>query len=329
MNQEQRPPESPIETTGEGVLLKPRILLVEDNPAVRSMIVDFLSKRDYEIFEATNGKEGLQIATTEKPDVILADIIMPEMDGLELIRQIREQPGTMLIPIIVMTAVNNLETKINVFRAGGDGMLIKPFDLQELEVRIERSIQVSQNFMKLTYVDALTGVYNRRFFDDRLPTEVNRTRRYNQPMSLVMFDIDHFKKFNDTYGHRAGDFVLSSLAQHVKKSLRTQDIVCRYGGEEFTVIMPMTRGVDSAMVMSRIRADLNDRFFYSPYDKQDFNIRISVGISKLPEDGAEPDTLLRAADEALYEAKETGRNKVVLYNPASNIFKDRISKLKF
>jgi diguanylate cyclase (GGDEF)-like protein len=329
MNQEQRPPESPTESTGEGVLLKPRVLLVEDNPAVRSMIVDFLGKRDYEIFEADNGKEGLQIATTEKPDVILADIIMPEMDGLELIRLIREQPGTMLIPIIVMTAVNNLETKINVFKAGGDGMLIKPFDLQELEVRIERSIQVSHNFMKLTYVDALTGVYNRRFFDDRLPTEINRSRRYNQPMSLVMFDIDHFKKFNDTYGHRAGDFVLSSLAQHVKKSLRTQDIVCRYGGEEFTVIMPMTKGEDAAMVMSRIRSDLSDRFFYSPYDKQDFNIRISVGISRLPEDGIEPDVIMRSADEALYEAKETGRNKVVLYNPASNIFKDRISKLKF
>ena len=329
MDIEQNQPEGSTETTGEGALLKPRVLLVEDNPAVRSMIVDFLSKRDFELFEASNGKEGLEIATTEKPDVILADIIMPEMDGLELIRHIREQPGTTLIPVIVMTAVNNLETKISVFKAGGDGMLIKPFDLQELEVRIERAIQVSRSFMKLTYVDALTGVYNRRFFDDRLPTEINRTRRYNQPMALVMFDIDHFKKFNDTYGHRAGDFVLSSLAQHVKKSLRTQDIVCRYGGEEFTVIMPMTRGEDAAMVMSRIRADLSDRFFYSPYDKQDFNIHISIGIARLPEDGMEASVVMRAADEALYEAKETGRNKVVLYNPASNIFKDRISKLNF
>lgn len=329
MDIEQNQPEGSTETTGEGALLKPRVLLVEDNPAVRSMIVDFLSKRDFELFEASNGKEGLEIATTEKPDVILADIIMPEMDGLELIRHIREQPGTTLIPVIVMTAVNNLETKISVFKAGGDGMLIKPFDLQELEVRIERAIQVSRSFMKLTYVDALTGVYNRRFFDDRLPTEINRTRRYNQPMALVMFDIDHFKKFNDTYGHRAGDFVLSSLAQHVKKSLRTQDIVCRYGGEEFTVIMPMTKGEDAAMVMSRIRADLSDRFFYSPYDKQDFNIHISIGIARLPEDGMEASVVMRAADEALYEAKETGRNKVVLYNPASNIFKDRISKLNF
>lgn len=329
MSDKEKPKEAPVETTGEGASLKPRVLLVEDNPAVRSMVVDFLGKRDYELFEATNGKEGLLIATTEKPDVILADIIMPEMDGLELIRHIREQPGTMLIPIIVMTAVNNLETKISVFKAGGDGMLIKPFDLQELEVRIERAINVSKNFMKLTYVDSLTGVYNRRFFDDRLPTEVNRARRYTQSMALVMFDIDHFKKFNDTYGHRAGDFVLSSLAQHVKKSLRTQDIVCRYGGEEFTVIMPMTRGVDAAMVMSRIRADLHDRVFYSPYDKQDFNVRISIGISRHPEDGMEADAIMRAADEALYEAKETGRDRVVLYNPASNIFKDRISKLKF
>ncbi|MCB0832760.1 MAG: response regulator, partial [Bacteroidetes bacterium] len=193
----ETPPENPAPAV-EPVSLKPRVLVVEDNPAVLTMIVDFLGKRKYEILQAKDGHEGLSIATTEKPDVILVDILMPGMDGLEMIRIIREQPGTMLIPIIVMTAVNTLETKINVFRAGGDGLLIKPFDLQELEVRIDRAIQISQGFMKLTYVDALTGVYNRRLFDDRLPAEINRSRRYKQPLALVMFDIDHFKKFNDT-----------------------------------------------------------------------------------------------------------------------------------
>jgi diguanylate cyclase len=144
-----------------------------------------------------------------------------------------------------------------------------------------------------------------------------------------MMDIDYFKKFNDTYGHRAGDFVLSSLAQHVKKSLRTQDFVCRFGGEEFVVIMPMTKAYDAAMVMSRIRADLQDRFFYSPYDNRDFNIHISVGVAQFPEDAADADTLVRAADEALYEAKETGRNKVVIYNHASTVFKNKVDKLNF
>lgn len=308
---------------------KARILVVEDDVQVRNMVTEFLTKRGFEVREAVNGLEGLNIAVTEKPDAILVDIIMPVMDGLDMIRQLRQHPGTMLIPVIVMTAVNNLDTKITVFKAGGDGLLIKPFDLQELEVRIDRAIQISSSFMKLTYVDALTGVYNRRFFDEKLPIEANRAKRYGQSMALVMVDIDHFKKFNDTYGHRAGDFVLSSIGQHVKKSLRTQDFVCRYGGEEFAVIMPMTLSKDAGMVMSRIRADLQDRYFHSPYDNMDFNILISIGVAQFPVDAENPDMLIRAADEALYEAKETGRNRVVLYNAASTVFKKRVSNLKF
>lgn len=303
---------------------RPRILVVEDDPSVRNMIIDFLGKRNFEIYEAKTGEEGLELATTEKPDVILTDLIMPGLDGLEMIRQLRQQPGTMLIPIIVLTAINSLDTKINVFRAGGDGLLIKPFDLQEMQVRIERAIQISRNFMKLTYIDALTAVYNRRLFDERLPIEINRTKRYSQPLSLVMIDIDFFKSFNDTYGHRAGDFVLSAVGQQLRKSLRTQDFVCRYGGEEFAIIMPMTKGSDAAMVMSRIRADLQERYFYSPYDDMDFNVRISVGVAQYPEDATDYDSLVRAADDALYEAKNTGRNKVVIYSQELHSMKNKL-----
>jgi diguanylate cyclase (GGDEF)-like protein len=296
--------------------IKNRILVVEDDTAVMTMVVDFLTNRNYEVISARTGEEGLLIGTTEKPDVILVDILMPGIDGIELIERLRDQRGTKLIPIIVLTAVNDLETKLKVFRAGGDGMLIKPFDLQELQIRIERALQVSHNFMELTYVDSLTGVYNRRFFDDRLLVEINRSRRYGNSLSLVLFDIDFFKKFNDTYGHRAGDFVLNALSTHVKKQLRSQDIVCRYGGEEFGVIMPMTRGYDAAMVLSRLRSDLQSRYFYSEYDNRNFNILISVGIAEFPTDARDDDALVRAADEALYEAKNTGRNKVVLYHAA-------------
>lgn len=297
--------------------MKERVLIVEDDAAVRDMVMDFLVKRDFEVITASTGEEGLLIATTEKPDVILVDILMPGIDGIELIQRLRMQPGTKLIPILVLTAVNSLETKVRVFQAGGDGMLIKPFDLQELQVRIERALRVSKDFLELTYLDALTGVYNRRFFDDRLLVEINRGKRYNNPLSLAIFDIDFFKKFNDTYGHRAGDFVLNALAQFVKKQLRSQDIVCRYGGEEFCIIMPMTKGYDAAMVLSRLRSDLQNRYFYSEFDNRDFNILISVGVAECPTDATEADALIRTADEALYEAKHTGRNRVVLFHGSS------------
>jgi len=300
------------------------ILVVEDDPAVRNLIVDYLKNRNFNVSQAQDGLEGLQIAMTEKPDVILTDIVMPGMDGLEMIKHLRSHMGTMLIPIITLTAVNNLETRVSILQAGGDSIMYKPFDLQELEARIDRSVTISSNYLKLTYVDALTGIYNRRLFDERLPVEVNRSKRYSQPLALTIFDIDHFKKFNDTYGHRAGDFVLSTLAQHIKKSLRTQDVVCRYGGEEFAVIMPMTKVQDAALVMSRIRADLQDRTFYSPYDDRDFNILISVGIAQFPSDGETADSLTRSADEALYEAKETGRNRVVMYTPKISTLKEKL-----
>lgn len=294
--------------------IKDRILIVEDDSGVRDMVSDFLTNRGFEVISSPTGEEGLMIATTEKPDVILVDILLPGIDGIELIRRLRNQPGTKLIPILVLTAVSNLETKVSVFDAGGDGLLIKPFDLQELNVRIQRALQVSRGFMELTYLDGLTGVYNRRFFDDRLIVEINRAKRYNNPLSLAIFDIDFFKKFNDTYGHRAGDFVLSALAQFVKKQLRSQDIVCRYGGEEFVVIMPMTKGYDAAMVLSRLRSDLQNRYFYSEFDNRDFNILISVGVAEFPSDAQDQDSLIRAADEALYEAKHTGRNRVVMFH---------------
>jgi two-component system, cell cycle response regulator len=290
-----------------------RIVIVEDDTEVRQSIGRFLKEYDYEIFEAGSGPEGLAKATIEKPDVILIDLRLPGMDGLTLVRELRKRAGTVMIPIIIITAASDLYTRINVFKAGADGLMIKPFDVHELLARVERAVEVSVGFSRLTNLDALTEIFNRRYFNNRLESEYSRARRHRHSISLAMIDIDFFKHFNDTYGHQAGDFVLRSVAQFIKQALRVQDIVCRYGGEEFTAIMPVTSKPDAVMVMDRIRASIAQQPFIMEPDTPVFNVRISVGIAEFPADAVNENDLIRFSDQALYQAKNTGRDKVVAY----------------
>jgi diguanylate cyclase (GGDEF)-like protein len=269
----------------------------------------------FNLLEASNGHDGIETATSEKPDMILVDIVMPDMRGIELIRQLRLQMGTLLIPVLVITGLHDVQTRIEAYQAGADCVLVKPVDPDELLARIERSIEMWDRFSRLTYLDALTEIYNRRFFDASLSAELNRSLRHQQIFSLVMIDIDFFKLFNDQYGHHAGDFVLRSVAQFIKQSVRKQDIVSRYGGEEFTVIMPLTAKSDSGKVMDRIRDKLSQTSFDMDHGQQTFQVKISVGVAEFSVDAQNETDLINASDQALYQAKNSGRNKVVIHQP--------------
>lgn len=290
-----------------------KILIIDDEPEYRLSVVRLLRSYGLNMLEASDGQEGIATATSEKPDLILVDIMMPGMHGIELIRQLRFQLGTLLIPVIVITGSDSVANRIAAYQAGADGILIKPFDADELLARVERALSVGDRMAELTYLDSLTGIYNRRFFDASISAELNRSLRHQQNFSLVMIDIDFFKRFNDEFGHHAGDFVLRSVAQFVKQSVRKQDIVCRYGGEEFTVIMPHTRKSDAGKVLDRIRARLSETDFKMEHEPQPFRVRISVGVAEFPGDAQNEFDLITASDQALYQAKNSGRNRVVLF----------------
>jgi two-component system, cell cycle response regulator len=292
-----------------------KILIIDDDTEYRLSMMRLLGSYGFHLLEASNGQEGSEIATSEKPDIILVDIVMPGMRGIDLIRQLRLQMGTLLIPVIVITGLHDVQTRIEAYQAGADSVLVKPVEPDELLALLERSIEMWDRFSSLTYIDALTEIYNRRFFDASLSAELNRSLRHQQIFSLVMMDIDFFKHFNDQYGHHAGDFVLRSVAQFIKQSVRKQDIVSRFGGEEFTAIMPLTAKADSAKVMDRIRQKLSQTSFDMDHGKQAFQIQISIGIAEFPGDAQNETDLVNASDQALYQAKNTGRNQVVIYQP--------------
>ncbi len=306
--------------------LSRRILIIEDDALIRQPVAQFLRSKGYEILEADNGPEGLEKATSEKPDMILLDLRLPGMDGLAVTRELRRRAGTMMIPINVITGLNDRQTRIDVFRAGGDGLLMKPFDLEELLARVERAVEVSRGFTRLTHIDALTEIYNRRYFNGRIEVEFSRARRHRHALALAMIDIDFFKHFNDSYGHQAGDFVLRAVAQFIKKSLRIQDIVCRYGGEEFAVIMPVTAKADAVLVLDRIRAQIDQQRFRMDGVAEPFEIRISAGIAAFPSDADNEMALIHCSDTALYEAKKTGRNKVHAYAGCADSVENKILK---
>ncbi len=292
-----------------------KILIIDDDLKFRMSVTRLLSSYGFIILDAPDGQTGMEKATSEKPDLILVDIMMPGIHGVELIRQLRLQMGTLLIPVLVITALPDVHTRIEAYQAGADSVMLKPFAPDELLARIERSIELWDRLSGLTHIDSLTGIYNRRFFDASLSAELNRALRHQQRFSLVMTDIDFFKHFNDRYGHHAGDFVLRSVAQFIKQSVRKQDIVCRYGGEEFTVIMPQTAKTDAGKVMDRIRQKLSQTPFMLDPDKPAFEIHISVGVSEFPGDAQNETDLTNASDQAMYQAKNTGRNKVVVHQP--------------
>lgn len=294
------------------------ILLIDEEYHSRTAIGHLLRSYGFHVLEANDGHQGLWLATSEKPDMIFLDIMNPSMDGIRLIRLLREQLGTLLIPVILITGSYSVEQRIQAYLAGADDIMIKPVDNNELLARVERSLVLWNQLASLTFLDALTGIYNRRFFENAIVTELNRALRHKQVFSVVMVDIDHFKQFNDTCGHQAGDFVLRSVAGFIRQSLRKQDLVCRYGGEEFTIIMPLTVKTDACRVMDRIRRNMEQTPFTMSSSVSAFHVRISAGIAEFPTDAHNETELLNAADQALYHAKNHGRNQVIAFSPSGH-----------
>ena len=294
------------------------ILVIDDDASIHTAVERRLSGVVDEILKADSPTKGLQFAIQEKPDVILLDVNMPQIDGFKVCRHLQENPTTHDIPILFLTADNNPENLAKALNAGASDFISKPFNAVELEARVRVALRTKHMIDLLrerARIDALTGLNNRAAMDDALIAATSAFHRTQQPLALLMIDLDHFKSINDTYGHGVGDDVIRKVGASIRAGCRPYDIACRFGGDEFGVILAQTDTACAEQIAERILDGVNKIKIRAGSDEID--IACSGGLASASEmpDRFEPAELLKAADEALYTAKSEGRNRLAVAEP--------------
>ncbi len=302
--------------TRDQVPRKSMILVVDD--AIENInIIGHILKDENEVIFALDGEEALDIIKEQLPDIILLDAIMPGMDGYAVCRELKKSPRTEGIPIIFITSLNSPEDETRALEAGAVDFITKPVNRSVVKARVKTHLTLKRQSDMLWVVartDGLTGISNRRCFDEELDKEWRRCERIKQPIAVILADIDHFKNFNDHYGHQAGDACLVAVARSLSDSIRRPpDIVARYGGEEFVIALPHDSAEGAKTVAQRILDSV--RALAIPHHRSSCApvVTVSVGVAAaIPSRGQTPATLIAAADTCLYRAKETGRNRYIV-----------------
>jgi two-component system cell cycle response regulator len=297
------------------------VLVIDDSATIRDEVMRTL--RGVALFdeyrEARDGLEGFKTLIDSKADLVICDVEMPRMDGFKFLQLVESRPELLGVPIIMLTGKMDFDSKIKGLEQGASDYLTKPFDAGELVARVKvqlklKSLQdelkkANELLKRLTNIDHLTNLFNRRHLAEVLEGEFFRARRNNESLSLIIADIDYFKKVNDTFGHQNGDLVLSAVANLIQRQLRAYDSAARYGGEEFVLVIPGTPLAGGVMVAERLRQAVLD--FSFPPPMEDLTVTISAGVATYPSPLVDNvDSLFRQADEALYRAKQNGRNRV-------------------
>ena len=307
-----------------------RILIVDDHEDNIEVLKVRLESWGYQTASAYNGMDALAYVDATPPDLILLDVMMPEISGIEVARQIKGNRALPFIPIIMQTALDSTEDKVEGLDAGADDYITKPIDFAELKARLrsmlrikrlqdaleEREkelLEVNERLRHMSQTDALTGLDNRRHLNERIDEMFAHAKRLDEPFSLVMADLDKFKSVNDTYGHQAGDEVLKQLAAILREEAREIDRVGRYGGEEFMLLLPGAQIDDAFAFAERVRNRIEGHTFTFPGGT--ITRTASFGVASWPHNKIpEAEDLVRASDDALYVAKETGRNRVIRFD---------------
>lgn len=295
------------------------ILVVDDAPE-NVMLLSLILKDLGEVSSALSGREAIDKALESPPDLILLDIQMPELDGYDVIKALKEDPRTENVPVIFVTGLSDDGDEEKGLKLGAIDYITKPYKptvvtarvrnhlrLREYAVRLEL---MNEELERLATTDALTSAFNRRYFMSRLDDEVERVRRYKRPSSLLMIDVDHFKRINDGFGHDVGDAVLIELVKLLEGQVRQHDTVARIGGEEFVILLPETGEKDALVSAERLLELVRASSIEAAGNTIQFTI--SIGCAEFASDCPSVEAILKTADLALYDAKESGRNRVVV-----------------
>lgn len=300
----------------------PKLLLIDDSQDIHMLIRQRLRSEGIEVISAENGVDGLRLAGEESPSLILLDLSMPVMDGFEVLRSLKDDPATSQIPIIVLSGRDDAEDKVQGFDLGAIDYVCKPFDMTELRARVRSALRIAELMQLLAQraqIDGLTGLWNRSYFDERIAAELSSAKRSGVPIALAMCDIDHFKSLNDTHGHPAGDAVLQGFGTLLTDTLRRDDVACRYGGEEFAIILRNSDAKAAATVIDRIRRKLAQTVWPRHPERA---VTASFGVcDRTTPPSEEASAWIETADKSLYQAKTLGRNRVFIagsgvYSPA-------------
>ena len=293
---------------------KIKILVVDDAEVMRNLLTGVLTDAGYEVKAVSTGEKAVGEIKEDDYDVVITDLKMPGMNGLEVIKEAKQINAD--ICIIAITAYPSVKSAVEAMREGAYDYITKPFDIEEIRLVVRRAAEryfllkeagQKEFYRELAISDGLTGIYNHRHFHEVLPREIERAKRYAQPFCLLMIDIDDFKKYNDTHGHLAGDKLLTNIANLLIPSIRSADIVFRYGGEEFVVILPQVGkqgGVSSAKRILKLI-------------KQKLSVTVSIGVTSFPDGGVYKDELINQADSAMHQAKKLGKDRICAFEEKS------------
>jgi len=326
-------PDSPSTSSSTQENRRWKVLIVDDDRAVVQLVQAALAAHGYQFFDAADGSAALTAIRDHRPDLVIMDVEMPGLGGVEVCRIVKanqRETGFGFIPVILMTA-RQAVGKIEGLELGADDFLVKPFDAAELSARVKSMLRLKalqdtlvqrnreleekqKELLALSRTDPLTGLFNRRYFEERLTVEFARADRYHAPLSCLMLDIDHFKAINDSYGHAVGDRVLREIAKMASQLLRDVDLLARYGGEELVALLPETGPRQALRVGERIRqaiAALQLEHRSASGQSSAIRCTVSIGVASFPIPAIEShEGLLRAADASLYAAKWAGKNSV-------------------
>ncbi|MDY0301407.1 MAG: diguanylate cyclase [Trichlorobacter sp.] len=300
-------------------VLRPTLLIIDDTP-VNIRVLSELFADECEIIFSTNGKDGLHLAATQKPDLILLDIMMPGMDGYEVCRLLKSEPQTRNIPVVFVTALGEDEDQTKGLELGAIDYIIKPINPPIVKARIRNHLELKRHrdlLAAMATIDGLTGIANRRRFDEMLHYEWQRSQRSGTPLSVLMIDIDHFKLYNDFYGHLVGDDCLKAVAKGMSNVIRRPgDLLTRYGGEEFACVLSETDVKGAHKVADNLLeavAKLQIPHAQSPVKPY---VTVSIGFCTAWPNGTDnSQELIDCADRNLYRAKKGGRNRVYKCEP--------------